>query len=388
MDRKLTKKKTNLKTQCVHAGELIDKVNGGSISPLYMATSYKFNGVKENQYPRYFNTPNQKALADKIATLENGETAIIFSSGMAAISTSLLSNLKSGDHVILQNDLYGGTRNFIKKEFPKFGIEFSFTCGSSSKDFEIEIRKNTKVIYIETPSNPTLKIIDLESINDLAKSSNTITIIDNTFASPVNQNPIEFGIDIVIHSATKYLGGHSDISAGAIVSSEAMIRNIFTCAKNFGGNLSDYTVWLLERSMKTLYLRVKEQNNNALKIANFLENEMWIDKVYYPGLASHPNHELAKKQMKGFGGMLSFDLSPKIDCKKFLLGLELIKPTMSLAGIETTALSPKLTSHSLLTNKERFEQGINDQMVRLSAGIEDYEDLKDDIIQSIKKQTS
>ena len=387
MDRKLTKKKTNFKTQCVHAGELIDKVNGGSISPLYMATSYKFNDVKENQYPRYFNTPNQKALADKIAALENAETAIIFSSGMAAISTSLLSNLRSGDHVILQNDLYGGTRNFIKKEFPKFGIEFSFTCGNSSKDFEIEIRKNTKVIYIETPSNPTLKIIDLESISDLAKSNNTITIIDNTFASPVNQNPIEFGIDIVVHSATKYLGGHSDISAGAIVSSEGMIRNIFASAKNFGGNLSDYTVWLLERSIKTLYLRVKEQNKNALKIADFLENEIWIDKVYYPGLASHPNHELAKKQMKGFGGMLSFDLSPKIDCKKFLLGLELIKPTMSLAGIETTALSPKLTSHSLLTNKERFEQGINDQMVRLSAGIEDYEDLKDDIIQSIKKQT-
>ena len=387
MDRKLTKKKTNFKTQCVHAGELIDKVNGGSISPLYMATSYKFNDVKENQYPRYFNTPNQKGLADKIAALENAESAIIFSSGMAAISTSLLSNLRSGDHVILQNDLYGGTRNFIKKEFPKFGIEFSFTCGNSPKDFENEIRKNTKVIYIETPSNPRLKIIDLESISDLAKSNNTITIIDNTFASPVNQNPIEFGIDIVIHSATKYLGGHSDISAGAIVSSEGMIRNIFASAKNFGGNLSDYTVWLLERSIKTLYLRVKEQNKNALKIANFLENEIWIDKVYYPGLASHPNHELAKKQMKGFGGMLSFDISPKIDCKKFLLGLELIKPTMSLAGVETTALSPKLTSHSLLTNKERFEQGINDQMIRLSAGIEDYEDLKDDIIQSIKKQT-
>ena len=165
-----------------------------------------------------------------------------------------------------------------------------------------------------------------------------------------------------------------------------MIRNIFTSAKNFGGNLSDYTVWLLERSMKTLYLRVKEQNNNALQIANFLENQAWIDKVYYPGLTSHPNHELAKKQMKDFGGMLSFDLSPKINCKKFLLGLELIKPTMSLAGIETTALSPKLTSHSLLTDEERIEQGINDQMVRLSAGIEDYEDLKDDIIQSIKKQ--
>ena len=168
----------------------------------------------------------------------------------------------------------------------------------------------------------------------------------------VNQNPIEFGFDIVIHSATKYLGGHSETcQAGTIVSSEKIIKNISGSAKNFGGNLSDYTVWLLERSLKTLYLRVKEQNNNALQIANFLENEAWIDKVYYPGLTSHPNHELAKKQMKDFGGMLSFDLSPKIDCKKIPLGLELIKPTMSLAGIETTALSPKLTSHSLLTDE-------------------------------------
>ena len=386
MDRKLIKKKGNLKTQCVHAGELVDKVNGGSISPLYMATSYKFNDVKVNRYPRYFNTPNQKGLADKIAALENAETAIVFSSGMAAISTSILSNLKIGDHIILQNDLYGGTRNFIKTELSKFGIEFSFTSGTSSKDFEKEIRKNTKVIYIETPSNPKLKIIDLKSISDLAKCNSILTIIDNTFASPVNQNPIEFGIDIVIHSATKYLGGHSDISAGAIVGSEEIIKNISASAKNFGGNLSDYTVWLLERSIKTLYLRVKEQNKNALQIADFLENETLIDKVYYPGLVSHPNHELAKKQMKGFGGMLSFDLSSKIDCKKFLLGLNLIKSTMSLAGIETTALSPKLTSHSLLTDEERIEQGINDQMVRLSAGIEDYEDLKDDIIQSIKKQ--
>ena len=237
-----------------------------------MATSYKFSDVKINRYPRYFNTPNQKGLADKIAALEGAESAILFSSGMAAISTSLLSYLKSGDHVILQNDLYGGTRNFIKTEFPKFGIEFTFTSGISLKDFEKEIRKNTKVIYIETPSNPKLKIIDLKSIGDLAKNNKILTIIDNTFASPVNQNPLEFGFDIVIHSATKYLGGHSDISAGTIVSSNTIINNISASAKNFGGNLSDYTVWLLERSLKTLYLRVKEQNKNALQIANFLEN--------------------------------------------------------------------------------------------------------------------
>ena len=174
--------------------------------------------------------------------------------------------------------------------------QYPDAIGISSKDFEKEIRKNTKVIYIETPSNPKLKIIDLKSVSDLAKNNKILTIIDNTFASPVNQNPLEFGFDIVIHSATKYLGGHSDISAGTIVSSKTIINNISSSAKNFGGNLSDYTVWLLERSLKTLYLRVKEQNKNALQIANFLENEAWIDKVYYPGLTSHPNHELAKNR--------------------------------------------------------------------------------------------
>ena len=211
-------------------------------------------------------------------------------------------------------------------------------------------------------------------------------MIDNTFASPVNQNPISMGINMVIHSATKYLGGHSDICAGVVLGTKNTIKRIFNSAKNLGGSLSDYTVWLLERSIKTLFIRVQAQNLNAKLIADFLENESWVEKVYYPGLQNHPNHNIAKMQMKNFGGMLSFDLIPELDCKKFLLGLNLIKPTMSLAGVESTALSPRLTSHALLTEKERISQGITSQMVRFSTGIESIEDLKKDLLQSFKKQ--
>lgn len=378
-------KKHDFRTQCVHTGELKDTQHHGAISPLYMATSYAFNDVAIKQYPRYFNTPNQRGVAEKIAALEGAEQGMIFSSGMAAVSTALLSHLSAGDHVVFQDDLYGGTRNFIQHEFPKYNINFSFTKGNQIADFEAEITPQTKGIYIETPSNPTLKIIDLKGVSTLAKDKGIWTMIDNTFASPVNQNPIHFGIDIVIHSATKYLGGHSDISAGAVLGSQQTIETLFNTAKNLGGNLSDYTVWLLERSIKTLYLRVQAQNSNAQSMAQFLSDQDWVKNVYYPGLKTHPDHELAAAQMNGFGGMLSFDLADGIICKDFLLALKLIKPTMSLAGIESTALSPRLTSHALLSEEERQKQGITDQMVRFSAGIEATDDLKADLIQAIEK---
>ncbi len=377
------KSKADFRTLCVHAGSLVDEQHKGAISPLYPSTSYAFNDVEIGQYPRYFNTPNQRGLAEKIAALEGAEAGLIFSSGMAAVSTALLSHLKSGDHVIFQDDLYGGTRNFVKHEFPKYGIEFSFTKGTQIADFENEINKNTKGIYVETPSNPTLKIIDLKGVAALAKNAGVWTMIDNTFASPVNQNPIVQGIEIVIHSATKYLGGHSDISAGAVLGTKKAIETVFQSAKNLGGNLSEYTVWLLERSIKTLFLRVHAQNENAQGMAEFLVRQDWVEKVYYPGLHTHPDHHLAKKQMKGFGGMLSFDLADGIDCKTFLTHLNLVKPTMSLAGIESTALSPRLTSHALLTEEERIAQGITPQMVRFSLGIEALEDLQADLVNAI-----
>jgi len=384
----MTEKSPGINTICTHTGELEDKQFKGAISPLFMSTSYAFEDVDVKRYPRYFNTPNQVALAKKMAALEHGEAALIFGSGMAAVSTSLFAFLHNGDHVVLQNTLYGGTSNLVVEEFAKFGIEYSFTKDLKPESFEAEVRKNTKVIYIETPSNPLLTITDIKAVAEIAKKHGLVSMIDNTFASPVNQNPIDFGIDIVIHSATKYMGGHSDILAGTAISSEKHIDTIFQLAKNFGGSLSDYTVWLLERSIKTMGIRVKAQNKNAKKIANFLERHPDIEIVYYPGLKSHPDHALAKSQMHGFGGMLSFELKAGLDAALFQKKLNLIKSSMSLAGIESTILSPTLTSHALLTPEERENQGIRDGLMRFSLGIEEKEDLIADIEQALAEVRS
>ncbi len=380
----MTKKK-HFKTVCVHEGELKDTQFKGVVSPIYMSSAYAFEDVAIKRYPRYFNTPNQEALAHKLAALEGGEAALIFGSGMAAISTALLSHLERGDHIILQNDLYGGTRNFIKKEFPKLGIDFSFTQGLLAEDFKTLLQPNTKGIYLETPSNPLLKIVDLKVLSILAKEAGVWTMIDNTFASPVNQNPIEFGIDIIVHSATKYLGGHSDITAGVVISSKVIMDKVHASAINYGGSLSDMMVWMLERSIKTLALRVQEQNKNALLLAQFLESHSLIEAVHYPGLQSHPDHSLASAQMKGFGGMLSFELSPSVEVRTFCQELQLIKPAMSLAGVESTLIVPRLASHALLTEEERMEQGIGPSLIRFSCGIEEQDDLRYDIEQALVK---
>ena len=379
------KNSKGINTICTHVGELKDNEFKGAVSPLYMATSYAFEGVETKRYPRYFNTPNQVALAQKMAALEHGEASLIFGSGMAAVSTSLMAFLKSGDHVVFQDSLYGGTSNLATEEFDKFGIEYSFAKDARVESLKAEIKDNTKVIYIETPSNPLLKITDMEAVAELAKERGLVSMIDNTFASPVNQNPIDFGIDIVIHSATKYMGGHSDILAGTVISSEAHIDRIFQMAKNFGGSLSDYTVWLLERSIKTMGIRVKAQNENALKLAEFLKSHAEVANVYYPGLEDHPDHELARKQMRGYGGMLSFELKETINVSSFMNNLKLIKPSMSLAGVESTILLPSKTSHGLLSEEEREKQGIKDNLLRFSVGIEETEDLIQDISQAIDK---
>lgn len=309
---------------------------------------------------------------------------MIFGSGMAAVSTTLLAFLQQGDHVVLQQTLYGGTYNFVVEEFEKFGIDYSFTESLAIADFEKVLQSNTKVLFIETPSNPLLTITDMQAVGDLAKKHGIVTMIDNTFASPINQTPIDFGIDVMIHSATKYMGGHSDILAGAVAASKEHIHQIWNTAKNLGGSLSDFTVWMLERSMKTMSLRVTRQSENALKMAMYLESNPLIDTVYYPGLKSHSNHELAKKQMKLFGGMLSFELKEGMDAMKFQNSLQLIKPSMSLAGVESTTLSPALTSHALIPADQRAAQGIKDGLIRFSVGIEETEDLIADIEQALK----
>ncbi len=379
----MKKENLGLNTICTHVGEVKDKQFKGAVSPMYISSSYEFLDVDVKRYPRYFNTPNQEYLAKKIAALEHTEAALIFGSGMAAISHMFLAFLQKGDHLVVQNTLYGGTVNFIKEEFPKYGIEYTFTNGYKVEDFEKAIQPNTKLIHIETPSNPLLTITDIKAIAKLSKAKNIVTSIDNTFASPVNQNPIDLGIDMVMHSATKYFGGHSDICAGAVASSQEHIDKIWNVSKNLGGSLSDMTVWMLERSMKTLGLRVKAQTKNAMKMAKWLNKHPKIAKVYYPGLKSHPEYKLAKSQMNGFGAMLSFELEEGLDAYQFQKALKLIKSSMSLAGVESTVISPHLTSHALLTQEERDKVGISDRLIRFSVGIEDVKDLKRDITNAL-----
>jgi cystathionine beta-lyase len=368
-------------THSVHAGSLGDPQFKGTTTPIYVSSAYDYDDLPEVQYPRYFNTPNQRAAAVKIAALENAEDGLIFSSGMAAILTSLLTFLKKGDHVILQNDLYGGTFNAMVTELPRFGIEYTLVDGANPENFEKVIRKETKVIYIETPSNPTLKITDIKAVAGIARKNGLLTIIDNTFASPVNQNPIDLGIDVVTHSGTKYIGGHSDLCCGAAVGSKEHVKQIWGSAYHFGGSLDAHSCYLVERSLKTIVLRVRQQNQNALTLANYLATNSKINKVYYPGLATHLNHAVAKAQMPGgFGGMLAFEVKGGAD--EFMKKLKLIKRAISLGGVESTMASPVKTSHAKMSAEERAIIGVTDNLIRFSVGIEEASDLIADIEQA------
>ena len=370
-------------TQSVHAGSFGDTRFGGTVTPIFPSSAYDYENTENGtMYPRYFNTPNNIAVAQKLAALENAEEGLIFSSGMAAILTAIFATLKAGDHAIFQNDLYGGTYSAVATELPRYGIEYTMVDGSDAANFEKAITKRTRIIYIETPSNPTLKITDIKAVTSIAKKHGLITIIDNTFASPVNQNPIDLGIDIVAHSGTKYIGGHSDICCGAVLTSRALSSSIRHSAIHFGGSLDANTCWLVERSLKTIVLRVRQQNHNAMAIAEYLSTDNRIARVYYPGLSKHPGHSIAKAQMPGgFGGMLSFEV--KADAHKFMARLQLIKRAISLGGVESTITSPVKTSHVKMSAADRETIGVTDKLVRLSVGIEEVDDLIEDIRQAL-----
>ena len=373
----------NFDTRCIVSGQLQNMPNIGTVNPIFPSTTFAYIDQAANVYPRYFNTPNQALLNEKIASLEEAEAALTFGSGMAAISTALMAFLSPGDHVIVQNSIYGGTTNFINKIFRKFGIEFSVTDGRDPKDFNDALQENTKVVYIETPSNPLLAITDIRAIAEFASNNQLLSMIDSTFASPVNQTPYVLGIDVVLHSATKYLGGHSDICAGFAVGSREHIERIWSYAKCFGGSLNAQTCYLLERSMKTVGVRVRQQNENAMAIASFLADHPKVERVFYPGLANHPGHEIASQQMSGFGGMVSFELRSVQDPIDFQRRLKVITPTLSLGGIESTICSPFTTSHDYLSKAERLSQGIRDELLRLSVGIESEKDLVTDIAEAL-----
>jgi cystathionine beta-lyase len=375
---KTDRKHNGYSTQCVHAGTYADDRTGGVNSPIFTSSAYAYPGPNgENIYQRYFNTPNQAAVAHKLAVLEKGEAAMVFASGMAAIATLLLSRLRPGDHAIFQSDLYGGTRSLVTKELTRFGIEYSFA--RTRQDYEDQIKPSTKIIYLESPSNPLLRCVDLAWMAAFARKRSVMTIVDNTFATPINQNPLVLGIDAVVHSATKYLNGHSDMNAGAVVSSTAIIRELGRSAVQYGGMLDAIACYQLERGLKTLALRVRQQNENALKVARFLEGHPAVSRVHYPGLPSHADHAVAAGQMRGFGGMLSFELHDAADVSRFLSRLRLVKPALSLGGVESLVCVPSQTSHLSLTPEERQREGIGEGLLRASIGIEDADDLLEDL---------
>ena len=368
-------------TNCVHGGHYEDREARGVNTPIFTSSAFEYLDRKEPYYPRHFNTPNQTAVEQKMCSLEGACGAVLFSSGMAAISTTFLTLLRTGDHVVMLDAVYGGTHAFVTNMFVNFGIDYTFVP-TNVVAIEDALKPRTRAIFIESPTNPLLEVIDIRAVAELGQRNNVVTVIDNTFATPINQNPIPLGIDVVVHSGTKYLGGHSDICCGIVLASVERTNKIRKTACHLGGSLNATSCYLIERSLKTLALRVERQSDNAMAIAAFLETHKSVRTVNYPGLKSFSRHEIARTQMKKFGGMLSFELADQIMLDRFLRRLELIKPAVSLGGVETIISSPAVTSHAKVSNEDRKRIGITDKLLRLSVGIEHVEDLCADLRQA------
>lgn len=366
-------------TRCVHSGGLPDPNTGGINTPIYTSTAAGYLDRDDVPYQRYFNTPNQGAVVRKVCALEGAEDGVLFGSGMAAISTTLLTLLQAGDHAVLQDDLYGGAHAFVAELFQRLGIGFDFV-GLTPAEIEGALTPKTKVIFLESPTNPLLHVVDLRRVADAARARGVTTVIDNTFATPINQSPVALGIDVVLHSGTKYLGGHSDIQCGIAVAGKALAAQIRHQACHLGGSLNAATCYLLERSLKTLHLRVERQTANASRLAQFLAGHPRVARVYYPGLSADSGHAIAKTQMRGFGAMLAFDVKPEAGATDAVQRrLKLIRPAASLGGVETTICAPVRTSHAKMKPADRERLGITEALLRLSVGIEHHDDLIADL---------
>ncbi|HTG01695.1 MAG TPA: aminotransferase class I/II-fold pyridoxal phosphate-dependent enzyme [Nitrospirota bacterium] len=371
-------------TQCVHSGSLDDAVHGGVNSPIYTSSAFNYLERSPVSYPRYFNTPNQKAVVEKVCALEGAEDGVLFSSGMAAISTSLLAFAGTGDHVVMMDELYGGTHAFATDQFQRLGISCTFTA-TDADAICAAVTDRTRVVVVESPTNPLLSVIDIRKVGAFCSGRGIVSIIDNTFATPLFQNPLGLGIDVVVHSGTKYLGGHSDICCGIAVTSKEHATRIRKLGLSLGGSMNAQTCALLERSLKTLAIRVERQTENAGHIARFLQAHEKVTRVNYPGLPDFRNHALAKSQMSGFGPMLSFELDAAgANSNRFVRALKIIKPAVSLGGIESTICAPAVTSHAKMSAEERARIGVSDSLLRLSVGIEQKDDLIGDLEQALK----
>ncbi|WP_296972201.1 methionine gamma-lyase [Tepidanaerobacter sp. EBM-38] len=384
-------------TKAIHAGQKPCPVTGAHVTPIYQTSTFvfkdvdqgarRFAGEEEGYIYTRLGNPTLTELEAKIAALEGGEAAIGAASGMAAISTALVTLLKKGDHIVAGDALYGCTHSFISEILPQYGIEVTMVDTSNLENIENAMKPNTKVIYVETPANPTMKLVDLEGASDIAHKHGALIIVDNTFMSPYLQRPIEHGVDIVVHSATKYIGGHGDVLAGLIIGPKELIDTMrIPYLKDFGGILSPFDAWLLLRGLKTLGVRMDRHCANAQKVAEYLEKHPLIDKVYYPGLPSHPQYELAKKQMDGFGGMMSFELKGGLEAGKVLMNsVKMITLAVSLGCVDSLIQHPASMTHSPVPREERLKAGITDGQVRLSVGIEDVEDIIADLDQALKE---
>ncbi len=383
-------------TKVVHAGENLTEHFGAVSIPIYNTSIFSFtdadegaaihNYQKEGFFYGKLGNPTQNALEKAISELENGESALTFASGMAAISAAVFTLIKTGDHIVAPVSMYPTTTIFLQHLIENFGVEVSFIDAANTENYANAVHSNTKVFWIETPSNPLLKITDVAAVAKIAKDRGIKIIADNTFATPFNQKPLDLGVDLVIHSATKYLGGHSDLTAGLLTGKKEIIEQTrHKITKLYGGNIAPQVAWLVLRGLKTLALRMDCHNKNAFAIANMLSGNSKVKAVFYPGLESHENHQIAISQMKAFGGMVAFDLGGVEVGRRFVNNLKLCTLATSLGGVETIVQHSASMTHATIPLEQRLKAGITDGLIRLSVGIEDVDDLIADLRGALEK---
>ncbi len=379
----------DLETKAVHAGEPEPRIEGAVSMPIFQTAMFEYDGegagYHDLRYIRLNNTPNHLSVQQKLAALENAEAALVTASGMAAISTTLLTLLASGDHLLAQSNLYGGTHDLITKDLPAMGISYDFIDGNDPESWPRKLRPTTRAIYVEAMSNPLLQVANLRAVVSFANAHGLVSIIDNTFASPYNFRPAEWGFDLSLHSGTKYLNGHSDIVAGAVIGRAGLVENIRQKLNHLGGALDPHACFLLQRGIATLAVRMKQHNENALQLARFLSQHREVARVNYPGLESHPQHHLAREFFNGYSGMLSFELHEGLAAaKRFIARTQIPIKAPSLGGIHTLITRPATTSHAGISPEDRLKLGITDSLIRVSVGIESTEELIDDFEQALR----
>ncbi|MFC2002040.1 trans-sulfuration enzyme family protein [Chloroflexota bacterium] len=374
-------------TIAIHAGDRPETTFGAISVPIYQTSSFAFKDVGKTRGYDYSRTanPTRKVLEDTIAQLEGGKAGFAFATGMAA-ETTVMHLLKAGDHVIAGDDIYGGTYRLFQNVMPDFGLEFTFLRMDSRQRIEAAIKPNTRMLWLETPSNPLLNIVDIEMAADIAKKHNLLTVIDNTFATPYFLRPIEYGIDLIVHSTTKYLNGHCDVVGGAVVTTtDELTEKVQFLLNAMGTCASPFDCWLVLRGIETLPVRMRQHEENARAIADYLKGHPGVRKVFYPGLNSHPGHEIAKRQMAGFGGMVSFELKEGDEAvNKFLSSIKVFTLAESLGGVASLAEHPATMTHASIPREHREKAGITNELIRLSVGLENINDLIDDLRQSLE----